>query len=207
MTFANMNQKIIQQRIVILASGNGSNAEKIARHFLIHPDIRVSLIMSNRKDAFVLERARKLSIPTICFSRSDLYETNFVLNTLSNENPALIVLAGFIWLLPPAIIARFRQRIVNIHPALLPNYGGRGMYGAKVHEAVIEAGDKESGITIHYVNERYDEGNIIFQARCPVMESDTPEMLAARIHDLEYKWYPKIIEKLLQIHNTSKPAN
>ncbi len=190
----------------MLASGNGSNAEAIARHFLNHPEVGVSLIMSNRKDAFVLERARILKIPAICFSQPDLYDTNQVLNTLCSEHPAMIVLAGFLWLLPPPIIARFRQRIVNIHPALLPKYGGKGMYGAKVHEAVIEAGEKESGITIHYVNESYDEGNIIFQARCPVQANDTPEILADRIHELEYKWYPEIIEKLLQTHNTSGPA-
>lgn len=153
--------------------------------------------MSNRSDAYVLERAKKLNIPSICFSRAELYETDLVLNLLKAENPALIVLAGFLWLLPDIIIRNFPGRIINIHPALLPKYGGRGMYGSKVHEAVVAAGEKESGITIHYVNEKYDEGDIIFQARSPVLPDDTPETLAQRIHELEYRYYPEVIEKLL----------
>jgi len=185
------------KRIVIFASGSGTNAEAIASHFAHSSLACVSLILSNRKDAFVLERARNLQISSICFSRTDFYETGFVLNRLTAENPDLIVLAGFLWLLPEPIVQHFPKRIINIHPALLPKYGGKGMYGAKVHEAVLAAGEKESGITIHYVNEKYDEGDIIFQARCPVLPDDTPQTLAQRIHTLEHKHYPEVIEKLL----------
>lgn len=185
------------KNIVILASGSGSNAQAIAEYFRSGKHTGVGLIMSNRCDAFVLERAKKLNVPAICFSRADLYETGFVLDRLKNENPALIVLAGFLWLIPKSIIRHFHRRIINIHPALLPKFGGKGMYGKKVHEAVIAAGEKESGITIHYVNEKYDEGDIIFQARCPVLPSDTPEILAQRIHELEHRHYPQVIKKLL----------
>jgi phosphoribosylglycinamide formyltransferase 1 len=187
----------MSKRIVILASGSGTNAGAIARYFENRSDVQVALILSNRKDAYVLERARNLNIPSLCFSRADFYETGLVLNRLKSEEPALIILAGFLWLLPGNIIQNFPNRIINIHPALLPKYGGKGMYGAKVHEAVLAAGEKESGISIHYVNEQYDEGDIIFQARCPVLPDDTPETLALRIHALEHRHYPEVIEKLL----------
>lgn len=187
----------MSKRIVILASGSGTNAEAIAGHFNLGANAKVTLILSNRQDAYVLERAKKLNIPAFCFSRTDLYETDLVLNRLKDENPAMIVLAGFLWLMPDNIIRNFPGQIINIHPALLPKYGGKGMYGSKVHEAVIAAGEKESGITIHYVNEKYDEGDIIFQARCPVLPNDTPEALAQRIHTLEHRHYPEEIEKLL----------
>jgi len=185
------------KRIVIFASGSGTNAEAIARYFENRSDIQISLILSNRKDAYVLERAKKLNIPSLCFSRDDLYETDHVLSRLKAEDPALIILAGFLWLLPENIIHNFPNRIINIHPALLPKYGGKGMYGAKVHEAVLAAGEKESGITIHYVNEKYDEGDIIFQAHCPVLAGDTPITLAQRIHTLEHRHYPEVIGKLI----------
>jgi phosphoribosylglycinamide formyltransferase 1 len=187
----------MSKRIVILASGSGTNAEAIAGHFKPGANAKVTLIMSNRQDAYVLERAKKRNIPAICFSRTDFYETDFVLNRLKEENPTLIVLAGFLWLLPQNIIHNFPGRIINIHPALLPKYGGKGMYGSKVHEAVIAGGEKESGITIHYVNEKYDEGDIIFQASCPVLPGDMPETLAQRIHELEHRHFPQVIEKLL----------
>jgi phosphoribosylglycinamide formyltransferase 1 len=187
----------MHKNIVILASGSGTNAGAIANHFGANKHAAVGLIMSNRCDAFVLERAKKLNIPSLCFSRADLYETDLVLNRLKSEDPALIILAGFLWLLPEKIIHSFPNRIINIHPALLPKYGGRGMYGSKVHEAVIAAAEKESGISIHYVNEKYDEGDIIFQARCPVLPDDTPETLAQRIHALEHRHYPEVIDKLL----------
>lgn len=183
--------------IVILASGSGTNAEAIARYFEPGANAKVSLILSNRCDAYVLVRAKKLNIPALCFSRADFYETDLVLNRLEAENPALIVLAGFLLLMPDNIIRNFPKRIINIHPALLPKYGGKGMYGSNVHEAVIAAREKESGISIHYVNEKYDEGDIIFQARCPILPNDTAETLAQRIHALEHKHYPEVIEKLL----------
>ena len=187
----------MHKNIIILASGSGTNAEAIVNYFRANKYADVQLIMSNRCDAFVLERARKLSIPAMCFSRADLYETNLVLKRLEDENPRLIVLAGFLWLLPEKIVRRFPNGIVNIHPALLPKFGGKGMYGKRVHEAVITAGEKESGITIHYVNEKYDDGDIIFQERCPVLPNDTPETLAQRIHALEHRHYPEVIKKLL----------
>lgn len=187
----------MNKRIVIFASGSGTNAEAIARYFNHRAIAKVALIMSNRKDAYVLERAATLNIPSLSFSRTDLYESDAVLERLMEENPALIVLAGFLWLLPEKIITHFQNRIINIHPALLPKYGGKGMYGTKVHEAVIAAGEKESGITIHYVNEQYDEGDIIFKAPCPVLHKDTPESLAQRIHELEHRHYPKLIERLI----------
>ena len=183
--------------IIIFASGNGSNAQAIAEYLQKHDVAGISLIMSNRCDAYVLERAKSLNIPSLYFSRTDLYDNDLVLNRLIAENPSLIVLAGFLWLLPVNIISKFPDRIVNIHPALLPAFGGKGMYGSKVHEAVIASGCKISGITIHYVNEKYDEGDIIFQARCEVFDADTPESLAQRILQLEHFWYPRIIEKLL----------
>ena len=189
-------------RIAIFASGSGTNAERIVSYFQKHPSIEVGLILSNRHDAFVLERAKKLGIPSAVFGRQQLYETDFVLNILKENNITFIVLAGFLWLVPQNLLTAYSGRILNIHPALLPNYGGKGMYGMKVHEAVISSGDKESGITIHNVNERYDAGDIVFQARCPVLPADTPESLASRIHALEYEHYPKIIEQQLTAHRS-----
>lgn len=183
--------------IVILASGNGSNAQRIAEYFAETRKASVSLILCNNPSAYVLQRARILEIPSVVFSLSDFYETDVVLNILQEAKPALIVLAGFLWLVPEKIIDQYPKRIINIHPALLPDFGGKGMYGMKVHQAVIASGHKESGITIHYVNPRYDEGDIIFQVRCPVLPGDTPETLAQRIHLLEYEHYPVIIGKLL----------
>jgi len=182
--------------IAIFASGSGSNAENIALYFKGHPHIKISLILSNRLDAYVLDRAKLLGIPSVAFNRRQFYETHEILDILKNNDIELIVLAGFLWLVPDHILGNFPGRIVNIHPALLPKYGGKGMYGEKVHQAVISSGDAASGITIHYVNERYDEGDIIFQASCDVTPADTPETLAHKVHMLEYKHYPKEIEKL-----------
>lgn len=187
----------MQHKLVILASGNGSNAQRIAEYFSHNPDVTVSLIMSNKADAFVLKRAENLNISSVVFSWNDLYVSDYVLHRLIEENPSLIVLAGFLWLIPEKIIRQFKNSIVNIHPALLPKFGGKGMFGTRVHEAVLAAGESESGITIHYVNQRYDEGDIIFQYSCPVLPGDTPDILASRIHALEYKHYPQVIEKLL----------
>jgi len=155
------------------------------------------MIFSNRADAFVLQRACKMNIPTMVFGRSDIYETDVVLNQLNHLHPDLIALAGFMWKMPEKIIDAFPDKIVNIHPALLPKYGGKGMYGDHVHRAVIANHDKESGITIHYVNENYDEGAIIFQEKCSVDDLDTPETLAGKIHQLEHQFYPKTIEQIL----------
>lgn len=184
-------------RLAIMASGNGTNAQRIMKYFSSNPLIRVELVLCNNPSAFVLERSKKMKVPSILFNRNDFYKTRHVLDVLSVQGVDWIILAGFIWLIPNHILSCYQNRIINIHPALLPNYGGKGMYGMKVHETVIQNGEKESGITIHYVNEHYDKGQIIFQEKCPVFESDTPETLAARVHELEYKWYPKIIERLV----------
>ena len=186
------------KRIVIFASGSGSNAQQITEFFLSSNVARVLMICSNRADAYVLQRADRMNIPAIVFDKSDFYETDVVLNQLSHLHPDLIVLAGFLWKIPEKMIRAFPERIVNIHPALLPKYGGKGMYGAYVHRTVIENREKESGITIHYVNENYDEGTIIFQVKCTIDDGETPETLAEKIHELEYKFYPKIIEQILK---------
>lgn len=184
-------------RIAVFASGNGSNAQRIAEYFAGKELLEISAIYCNNPDAFVLERARLLGIPSILFNRDTFYNTTSVLDDMETRHIDWIVLAGFLWLIPENILKAFTKRIINIHPALLPKYGGKGMYGMKVHETVIASRDRESGITIHYVNEHYDEGNIIFQACCPVGNEDTPETLAAKIHELEYKHFPLIIEKLV----------
>ncbi|MDX1761735.1 MAG: phosphoribosylglycinamide formyltransferase, partial [Christiangramia sp.] len=152
----------------------------------------------NKKYAGALERAHKLNIKALHFDRDAFYNSHEVLNLLKDMNPDLIVLAGFLWLLPSNIIQEFPDKIINIHPALLPKYGGKGMYGAKVHESIIAEKEKESGITIHYVNEKYDEGQTIFQATTKINENDTPESLASKIHELEYKHFPEVIQLLLE---------
>ena len=185
------------KRVAIFASGSGSNAENIANYFKSNPEIEISLILSNKKDAFVLERANKLNIPSQVFTRSEFYETNKVIDLLKSKEINLVVLAGFMWLVPETLIKAFPNAILNIHPALLPNYGGKGMYGMNVHNAVINSGDKESGITIHVVNENYDDGETVLQATCTIAANDTPEDLANKIHELEYKHFPPTVENYL----------
>ena len=185
------------KRITILASGSGTNAENIISYFDKKNDVEVNLVMSNNKNAYVHERAKKMGIPSLTFSREDLNFNNRVIDILHQNQTELIVLAGFLWLIPESIIRAYPGRILNIHPALLPSYGGKGMYGQRVHEAVIANKEKKSGITIHLVNEEYDSGDIIFQAECPVYEEDTPDNLASRIHQLEYKHFPVVIEEYL----------
>ncbi|PRY99840.1 phosphoribosylglycinamide formyltransferase [Marinilabilia salmonicolor] len=186
------------KNIVLFASGSGTNAENIALFFRNTPGVEVSYVFSNRSNAGVLERAKKLNIRTFVFDRKMFFDSDEVLNLLSEISPDLIVLAGFLWLIPEKMVNAFPNRIVNIHPALLPAYGGKGMYGDRVHQAVIDNGETESGITIHFVNEKYDEGNIIFQGKCPVHKKDTPETLASKIHKLEYEHYPRVIKELLE---------
>ena len=159
------------------------------------------MILSNNKDAYVLERAKKSGIDTLVFDRTSFYDTDNILNQLVNTQIYMIVLAGFLWLIPKNILRAYPEKIINIHPALLPKYGGKGMYGNRVHQAVLDNGEKESGITIHYVNEEYDKGSIIFQAKCEVLASDTPESLAGRVHQLEYRYYPEIIGNLIHAGN------
>lgn len=182
-------------KIAIFASGSGTNAQRISEYFQNHPAIKVEIILTNNKDAFVIERAKKINIPYIIFNRKDFCETNAVLDELKKREIDYVVLAGFLWLVPADIIQAYRGRIVNIHPALLPNYGGKGMYGGFVHQAVVDNKEKFSGITIHYVNEHYDQGDIIFQAKCVVTPDDTAESLAAKIHLLEYEHFPRVIEE------------
>ncbi|MCH4822373.1 phosphoribosylglycinamide formyltransferase [Gramella lutea] len=190
-----------KKKIVIFASGSGTNAENIIKYFQNSDSTRVLAVFSNKKFAGALERAHKLNIKALHFDRDAFYKSNEILNLLKDMNPDLIVLAGFLWLFPSNIIKQFPDRIINIHPALLPKYGGKGMYGSKVHETIIAEKEKESGITIHYVNEKYDEGQTIFQATTTISENDTPETLAEKIHSLEYRHFPKVIQQLLDEKN------
>jgi phosphoribosylglycinamide formyltransferase-1 len=185
------------KKIAIFASGSGTNAQAIAEYFAKNDGAKVDCILTNNSQAFVLERAKLFSVPSIIFSKDDFYHTPKIINLLKEREIDLIVLAGFLWLLPPELVHAFPERIINIHPALLPKYGGKGMYGMKVHQAVIENKEKESGITIHYVNEKYDEGNIIFQAKCKIDPSDTPEMLAEKIHELEHIHFPRVVGEIV----------
>ena len=184
-------------RIAIFASGSGSNAENIIKYFSNRKTAKVTLVLSNRREAFVLKRAAENNVKSVFFDRNEFYNSGIVLDTLISNDIDFIVLAGFLWLVPDDILTHYNGRIINIHPALLPKYGGRGFYGEKVHKAVISNHETESGITIHHVNKFYDEGDIIFQAKCKVEPSDTPESLAARIHRLEYEHFPRIIEKMI----------
>lgn len=188
-------------KVAIFASGSGTNAQRIIEYFSNHRSIKVEIIFTNNKDAFVIERAKKLNIPYFLFNRKDFSENNVVLEKLRENKIDFIVLAGFLWLVPPKIIQEYNGRIVNIHPALLPNYGGKGMYGEFVHKAVVANKETHSGITIHYVNENYDQGDIIFQAKCMVTPEDTPESLAHKIHSLEYEHFPQIIEQVIEKTN------
>jgi phosphoribosylglycinamide formyltransferase-1 len=186
------------KKIAILASGAGTNAENIINYFRDNKDISVTLVISNKADAGVHSRAAQFGIPSFTFNAKEFSEGNEVLNKLTEYDVDFIVLAGFLLKIPHTLIAAFPDRIINIHPALLPKFGGKGMYGHHVHEAVVAAGEKETGITIHYVNENYDEGQIIFQAKFPVSQTDTVEDVEQQIHLLEYKHFPEVIEKLLE---------
>lgn len=183
--------------LAIFASGSGSNAENIIRYFLNEPQIRISCICTNRPDAFVIERVAPYNIPVLVFTKADFYQSEIVLNYLIKNNIHWIILAGFLWLVPAYLIDHFPNRIINIHPALLPKFGGKGMYGLHVHQAVIDQKETSSGISIHYVNREYDKGSLIFQATCKVEQDDTADSLADRVHQLEYMHFPKIIHKVI----------
>ncbi len=185
------------RNIAILASGTGTNAENIIKYFSNKNTAKVSLVLSNKRQATVLKRAEAHNIRTVFFEHKEFYVTGKVLRYLLLYKIDFIVLAGFLWLVPESILEQYPGRIINIHPALLPAYGGKGMFGDAVHKAVIDNGDKESGISIHYVNKSYDKGAIIFQTRCKVDPSDTPVSLAEKVHALEYLHYPKIIEDIV----------
>ncbi len=183
--------------IAIFASGNGTNAERIAKYFSDSEIITVNMILTNNPDAGVIKRANNLGIETIVFNKHEFYKTNKIVSILEDNKIDFIVLAGFLWLVPENLLLKYENRIINIHPALLPKYGGKGMYGMNVHKAVIESGDSMSGITIHMVNDKYDEGQIIFQANVNVTKDDTPDTLAAKIHKLEYQHFPVIISEIV----------
>ena len=183
------------KKLAIFASGSGSNAENIIHFFLNHPTIRVDSVWTNKQDAFVLERAERLNVEAFAFTKNEMVGSDHLLEELKNRKIDLIVLAGFLLLLPPKFVREFK--VINIHPALLPAYGGKGMYGAHVHQAVVENKETESGITIHLVDEIYDHGKILFQAKCTVDPRDTPEKLATKIHGLEMDHFPVTIEKFL----------
>jgi len=183
--------------LAIFASGTGSNAEKIIEYFEGNDRIQVALVVCNKPTAGVLKIAEKHGISSILIEKTAFFSQNSCVEALKAHQIDFIVLAGFLWKVPDALVNAYRGKIVNIHPALLPKYGGKGMYGMHVHEAVIQAGETESGITIHHVNEHYDEGNIIFQAKCPIEPGDTPEILAQKIHVLEHRHFPVVIAELL----------
>lgn len=185
------------KRIAIFASGTGSNARKIVEYFKDHPKIEVSLIVSNNKEAKVLDMAHRHNIPTMILNKVLLKDRDYILEKFSIFPIDFIVLAGFLLLVPKYLVDAFPKNIVNIHPALLPKYGGKGMYGMNVHKAVKDSGERETGITIHYVNEHYDEGGIIFQASCPVLPEDSPETIAKNVLKLEHEFFAKTIENVL----------
>lgn len=186
------------KNIAVFASGSGTNAQNIAEYFMATGDIRVALILTNNPDAFVLERAKNLGIPSLVFTRKEFYESEIILDILRRNKIDFIVLAGFLWLIPGYLLKAYSRKIINIHPALLPKYGGKGMYGDKVHRAVIESGDQQTGITIHYVNDHYDEGEIIFQDTFKIQPDDTAESIAQRVHALEYRHFPRVIEETVR---------
>lgn len=186
-----------QKRVAIFASGAGSNAKKIIEHFKNSSSVKIALIVCNKPGAGVLNIAEENNIPSLLIEKEQFFRGNAYTDELKKLGVDFIVLAGFLWKVPVALIKAFPKQIINIHPALLPKYGGKGMYGHFVHEAIIHNKETESGITIHYVDELYDHGQIIFQATCEVLPTDTPDSLAERIHGLEHKHYPAVIERLL----------
>ena len=185
------------KKIVLFASGSGSNVENIVTYFKTRPHISVSLVLTNRSDAPVLERCKRLGVPAIFFNRKAFFNSDVIITTLQSLDPQLIVLAGFLWKIPKSWVEIFPNKIINVHPALLPKYGGKGMYGNHVHVAVKENGETETGITIHYVNEHYDEGSIIAQHKVAITTLDTPKQIAEKVHRLEYEHFPRTIEILL----------
>ena len=189
--------EVSMKRIVIFASGSGSNAENLIRFFQNSEQASVVLVLTNNPHAKVLERCKNLNVSALSFNRTAFTKTDDVLNILKSSKPDLIVLAGFLWKFPEFILKDFENKVINIHPALLPKYGGKGMYGMHVHNAIVENKETETGITIHYVNENYDEGATIFQAKCEVLPQDTADDVATKIHNLEMEHFPKVVEELL----------
>ncbi len=184
-------------KIAIFASGSGTNAENIIKYFSNKPLCEVSLVFCNKKDAYVLERARQLNIPSVIFTKSQLEDSTYVDELLSEKDVEYIILAGFLLKIPERLLNKYHKRIINIHPALLPKYGGKGMHGMHVHEAIIAAKEKESGITVHIIDADYDKGETIFQAKCNIDKGDTPDILASKIHELEQRYFPEAIESYI----------
>jgi phosphoribosylglycinamide formyltransferase-1 len=193
-----MNDQQAKIRLAVFASGTGSNAQKLIDYFRRSSLATIALIVCNKPGAGVLAIAEREGIPSLLIEKEKFFRGNAYLPELKEADIGFIVLAGFLWKIPQALIDAYPRRIVNIHPALLPKFGGKGMYGQYVHEAVLQAGEMETGITIHYVDEHYDNGDIIFQTACPILENDTPEVIAQRIHQLEYLHYPHVIEELVK---------
>jgi phosphoribosylglycinamide formyltransferase-1 len=188
----------LKKRIAIFASGSGSNAQRIMEHFKKHAEAEVAIVLTNNPEAYVLQRADNFEIPTHIFDRNEFYKTTNIVNLLKNLQIDIIVLAGFLWIVPENLLKAFPNRIINIHPALLPKYGGKGMYGDHVHKTVMANGDEESGITIHFVNENFDEGEIIHQSRFRIEKDDDLEMIKFKGQQLEHHHYPRIVEQLLK---------
>jgi phosphoribosylglycinamide formyltransferase-1 len=188
----------VKKRIAIFASGSGSNAQKIMEHFKRSTEAEVALVLTNNPESYVLQRADSFEIPSHVFDRHEFYQTDEVLDLLKNLDIDLIVLAGFLWLIPQNLLKEYPGRIINIHPALLPKFGGKGMYGDKVHQAVMAAGETEGGITIHYVNENYDEGEFIYQAKYRIEKDDNIEMIKFKGQQLEHLHYPRVVESIIK---------
>jgi len=188
----------MKKRLVIFASGNGTNTQNVINYFATSQTVEVVCVLSNKKDAKVLKRAESLDIKALAFSKAEMQSSEGIVQDLKQLKPDLIVLAGFLLKFPNVILREFPDKVINIHPALLPKYGGKGMYGKHVHEAVVANKEQETGITIHYVNEQYDEGAIIFQAKTDVLEKDMADDVATKVHALEYEWLPKVIERVLK---------
>lgn len=188
----------MKKRIAIFASGSGSNAQKIMEHFKRSNEVEVSLVLTNNSDAYVLQRADNFEIPSHIFDKKEFYQTDKIISLLKNLNIDLVVLAGFLWLVPQNLLKAFPNKIINIHPALLPKYGGTGMYGDRVHLAVLEAKDSESGVTIHFVNSEFDEGEVIHQSKFKIDKGDDLKMVKFKVQQLEHQYLPKIIEGLLK---------
>ena len=188
----------MKKRIAIFASGSGSNAQKIMEHFKKHIDAEVVIVLTNNPEAYVLQRADNFEIPSHIFDKNEFYKTDHVVNLLKNLQIDLIVLAGYMWLIPQNLLKAFPNKIINIHPALLPKYGGKGMYGDRVHKAIVDAHEEESGISIHFVNEHFDEGEIIHQSRFRIEPGDDLEMIKFKGQQLEHLHYPKVVEQLLK---------
>lgn len=188
----------MKKRIAIFASGSGSNAQKLMEHFKRNTEVEVALVLTNNPDAYVLQRADSFEIPSHIFDKHEFYKTDNIIDLLKNLDIDLIVLAGFLWLIPKNLIHEYPGRIINIHPAILPKFGGKGMYGDFVHQAVLEAGEPEGGITIHYVNEHYDEGEYIYQAKYRIDKGDNLEMIKFKGQQLEHLHYPKVVESIIK---------